>query len=71
MADTMTVLVNGAEQRVPTAATLATVVASAAGERRRGVAVAVNAGVVPRSEWDTTVLTAGDSVEILEVHQGG
>lgn len=71
MADTMTVLVNGTDHEVPEGATLTSVVASAAGEHRRGVAVAVNAGVVPRSEWDTTVLSAGDTVEILEVHQGG
>lgn len=38
---------------------------------RRGIAVAVNDGVVPRSQWDHTHLSEGDRVEILTAAQGG
>ena len=38
---------------------------------RRGVAVAVDAEVVPRGEWDTTTLDDGAQVEILRAIQGG
>ena len=38
---------------------------------RRGIAVAVNGGVVPRSQWDHTRLSEGDRVEILTAAQGG
>jgi sulfur carrier protein len=38
--------------------------------RRRGLAVAVEAEVVPRSEWDRP-LGAGDRVEVLNAIQGG
>jgi sulfur carrier protein len=38
---------------------------------RRGVAVAVGAEVVPRSEWDARPLAAGDRVEVLNAIQGG
>lgn len=37
----------------------------------RGVAVAVNQEVVPRSEWISTRLADGDRVEILAAAQGG
>ncbi|MQB00947.1 MAG: sulfur carrier protein ThiS [Actinobacteria bacterium] len=37
----------------------------------RGVAVAVNGEVVPRSEWDATELDAEDVVEILNAVGGG
>ena len=37
----------------------------------RGVAVAVDAEVVPRGEWDATTLHEGARVEILRAIQGG
>jgi sulfur carrier protein len=38
---------------------------------RRGVAVAVNGTVVPRSTWATEQLADGDNVEVLTATQGG
>ncbi|MEV4345532.1 sulfur carrier protein ThiS [Actinoplanes sp. NPDC049596] len=40
-------------------------------EARRGVAVAVNGEVVPRSTWPTVTLAEGDTVEVLTAAQGG
>jgi sulfur carrier protein len=40
-------------------------------ETTRGVAVAVNAEVVPRSSWPSRVLTNGDRVEVLTAARGG
>jgi sulfur carrier protein len=40
-------------------------------EVRRGMAVAVDATVVPRGEWATTQITDGARVEILTAVQGG
>jgi sulfur carrier protein len=37
----------------------------------RGVAVAVNSAVVPKSLWVDTALAAGDRVEVLSAAQGG
>ena len=37
----------------------------------RGVAVAVDAEVVPRTEWDTHELSEGARVEVLRAIQGG
>jgi sulfur carrier protein len=40
-------------------------------EVRRGMAVAVDAEVVPKSEWSTTRVADGARVEIVTAVQGG
>jgi sulfur carrier protein len=66
------VLVNGSETELRDGATVAAAVESldlpASG---RGVAVAVDAEVVPRGEWSATELHEGARVEILRAIQGG
>lgn len=39
--------------------------------QRRGVAIAVNNSVVPKSEWDEHELADDDAVEIIRATQGG
>ena len=68
----MTVTVNGEPREI----TLGTTVAELLDELdvpagRRGVAVAVDAEVVPRTEWDTTEVPDGARVEVLVAIQGG
>jgi len=43
----------------------------AAGAAAKGIAVALNGEVVPRSAWDVTDLRPGDRVEVLTAAQGG
>ena len=40
-------------------------------EQRRGVAIAVNNSVVPKSQWDEHSLQEGDAVEVIRATQGG
>jgi sulfur carrier protein len=61
--------VNGAARTVE-AATVDALVADVT-TARRGVAVAVNGEVVPRSGWPDALLREGDKVEILTAAQGG
>jgi sulfur carrier protein len=37
----------------------------------RFLAVAINGSVVRRAEWQTALLAAGDSIEIVRPFQGG
>jgi sulfur carrier protein len=66
------VLLNGEAAELDAGATVQAAVDSldlpAAG---RGVAVAVDAEVVPRTQWDTHELTEGARVEVLRAIQGG
>jgi sulfur carrier protein len=63
--------VNGESEplSVPTLAALLAEKALDTGQR--GIAVALNGAVVPRSAWPRTVLRAGDQVEIVRARQGG
>jgi sulfur carrier protein len=68
----MRVVLNGSETELADGATVAAALDSldlpAAG---RGVAVAVDAEVVPRGEWAATELHDGARVEVLRAIQGG
>jgi sulfur carrier protein len=68
----MKVLLNGAEAELGDGATVQSAVEAldlpASG---RGVAVAVDAEVVPRTQWGTHRLQDGARVEILRAIQGG
>ncbi len=66
----ITVVVNGVVGEVGEGSTVADLVRARVGSPK-GVAVAVNAEVVPRSAWAVTELAAGDRVELLTAAQGG
>jgi sulfur carrier protein len=66
----MNVLVNGEPTELDTGATVEAVLASLE-LPDRGVAVAVDAEVVPRGEWPAHELSEGARVEILRAIQGG
>ena len=69
----MTVLnitLNGEPRQVDEGQTVAGLVAELAGGPA-GVAVAVNAELVPRSQWGNSPLSGGDDVEMLTAAPGG
>jgi sulfur carrier protein len=68
----MTILLNGeAHQLEPGTTVRALLESLAVPGGARGVAVAVDAEVVPRGEWETTELDDGAQVEVLRAIQGG
>jgi sulfur carrier protein len=64
------VLVNGKPTELASGATVQSVLASL-DLPDRGVAVAVDAEVVPRGEWPEHELSEGARVEVLRAIQGG
>jgi sulfur carrier protein len=64
------VLVNGEPTELRTGATVESALASLE-LPDRGVAVAVDAEVVPRAEWPAYELSEGARVEVLRAIQGG
>lgn len=69
-ANAMTLTVNGQVEPLEQT-TVAALVATRDIADGRGVAVALNGAVVPRGEWETTALHAGDVVEIVRALRGG
>jgi len=69
----MKIVVNGNEREVADRLTVAELVRALDRGRAdgRGVAVAIEAQVVPRSEWDRAELSEGQRVEVLGAIQGG
>ena len=68
----MRIELNGESRELPAGATLADAVRESGAEREgRGVAVALDGEVVPRTDWDATLLVEGHSVEVLAAIQGG
>ena len=67
---TMNVKINNTPFQLPEGTT-----ASQVAEERnlpdRGVALAVNNQMVPRAEWNNTVLAEGDDIVILKAFCGG
>jgi sulfur carrier protein len=69
---TLTLSVNGAAFEVADGATIAQVVARLTEEDDpKGVAVAMDRCVIPRSEWATTAVRAGSLVEVVSAAAGG
>lgn len=63
-------VVNGEARQLPRGTTVAEVVAAVT-ESARGVAVAVDREVVPRSAWATTEVRDGAQVEVVTAAAGG
>lgn len=66
----MRVILNGEAVDLEEGTTVAGLVADHVPEVR-GIAVAVNAEVAPRSTWTDHVLADGDRIELLAAAQGG
>jgi sulfur carrier protein len=64
--------VNGEPRDLPAPATVGALLDAMGIEpRRRGIAVAVGAEVVPRADWEARELHEGDRIEVLTAIQGG
>jgi sulfur carrier protein len=62
---------NGQDEVVTAATLWALLEEKAVDVAQRGIAVAINGEVVPRTAWDATPLRSGDRIEIVRARQGG
>lgn len=67
----MNISVNDQVRSIDAAATLLDLLRHLALDERRGVAVAVNDTVVPRTEWPARALAEADRVLVIQAAQGG
>lgn len=67
----MTVFVNDQPRVVATGAQLADLLRELGLAERKGVAIAINDEVAPRSTWPTRVLAEGERILVIQATQGG
>ncbi len=68
----MMIVLNGEPREALTGMTLAALIAAEGIEpERRGIAVALDGEVVPRSAWETALLAEGARIEVLQAVAGG
>lgn len=67
----MQILVNGKPHRWDKPLTIAALLAERGLAERRGLAVAVNAQVLPKRRWRLELIKADDEVEIVNAVPGG
>lgn len=67
----MNVTVNDEARNIPEGASLQTLIAELGLAEKSGLAVAVNAGVVPSARWSEHTLSDGDAVLLIQATQGG
>ena len=67
----MKVQVNGEDQELAGSLSVSAFLEEIGMDAPRGVAIAVNDTVVPRSKWEEVRLQEGDTVEIIRATQGG
>ena len=68
----LTLSVNGDALSVPAGSTVADVVAQVVGaDDPKGIAVAVDRSVIPRSQWHSTPVLVGSQIEVVTAAAGG
>lgn len=68
----MQLIINGEKKTIGEAETLEDVVTSLGiSPETRGVAIALNDTVIPRSQWKATTVRPGDAIEVIHAVQGG
>jgi len=67
----MEVTVNRQKYIVPEDCSVQTLIASVLQQSGRGLAIAINENIVPKTHWETFKLESGDNIIIIKATQGG
>ena len=67
----MTISVNNQTLEVEAKTMLSNVVFQQLGENSKGIAVAINGQVIPKTSWQETVVSENDDILIIKATQGG
>lgn len=67
----MDIILNDKTHSVSDNTSLYDIVFSQLGDKQKGVAVAVNDSVIPKSNWKTHIIQSNDNILIIKATQGG
>jgi sulfur carrier protein len=66
----LTIRLNGTLTQIPSDTTLAALATDYVG-RTQGIAIALDGEIVPKFDWDTTMLHHGADIDVVSIAQGG
>ncbi|GAC1422181.1 MAG: sulfur carrier protein ThiS [Flavisolibacter sp.] len=67
----MEITFNNRSQKIQEQCSVQIVINDLIGEKQKGIAVAVNETVVPKTEWNNYLLQPNDKVLVIKATQGG
>ncbi|MES2132961.1 MAG: sulfur carrier protein ThiS [Bacteroidota bacterium] len=67
----MEIFINNQQHTVSENTSLQTLVNAQLGDKQKGVAVAINDAVIPKSNWENHFLQSNDVILIIKATQGG
>ncbi|MDI9348142.1 MAG: sulfur carrier protein ThiS [Methylacidiphilales bacterium] len=67
----MQVLINGEQQTIEEGITIQDLVMSLTQLKNRRVVVAQNGVIIPKSQYQATIVCVGDSIDVIEAVGGG
>jgi sulfur carrier protein len=67
----MEITFNNRSQQVREQSSIQIILNDLVGEKQKGIAVAVNETVIPKTRWDNYVLQPDDKVLVIKATQGG
>ena len=67
----MEILINNQKHTVVEDITLQTIANTQLGSKQKGVAIAINETVIPKSNWETQFIQSNDHILIIKATQGG
>lgn len=67
----MEIILNNQSKEIATQSSLQNLLNESVGEKLKGIAVAVNEHVIPKTEWKKYLLNEKDDVLIIKATQGG
>ena len=67
----MTISLNNQTQEIEAQTVLSELVFLHVGEKQKGIAVAINGQVIPKTSWEQTLVSENDDILIIKATQGG
>jgi sulfur carrier protein len=67
----MEIIFNSSIQEIQEQTSIQIILNDLIGEKQKGIAVAVNETVVPKTKWNSYVLQPNDNVLVIKATQGG
>lgn len=67
----MEIFINNQQHTVSENTSLQTLVNAQLGDKQKGVAIAINDTVIPKSNWENHVVKSNDIILIIKATQGG